>query len=92
MRLFRTSINQDGSATTHVIVNCTISDIARATNLRVEDATFAMNECGLLRLRGKDVEEEGRDDLIVITREMVEKVATERKVKRMCMDLPHVLL
>lgn len=92
MRSFKTTINRDGSATTHVMVNCTVTDIARATNLRVEDATFAMSECGLLRLRRKEAGEEGREDSIVITREMVERIATERKVKRMCMELHHVLL
>jgi len=92
LRSFVTSTNADGSATTHVIVKCTLSDIARATNLRLEDATFAMNECGMLRLRGKEGEEEEQDDMIVVTRDMIEEIARERGVKRMCMDLPHVLL
>ena len=92
LRSFVTTTNADGSATTHVVVKCTLSDIARATNLRIEDATFAMNECGLLRMRGKEGEEEDLEEMIVVTREMIEKVAKERGVKRMCMDLPHVLL
>ncbi|KAG6864383.1 hypothetical protein C0991_010014, partial [Blastosporella zonata] len=43
-----TECNEDGSATTHVVVNCTLVDIAHATNLRVDDAAFALNEVGLL--------------------------------------------
>ena len=32
------------------------------------------------------------ESVVVVTREMVESVAKERDVKRMCMDLAHVLL
>ncbi|KAI6159459.1 acyl-CoA N-acyltransferase [Pisolithus thermaeus] len=56
-----TTPNPDGSATSHVVVRCTLADIARATNLRVDDAAFALAECGLLervqvaaRRRGAD--------------------------------------
>ena len=101
LRSVETTANPDGSATTHVVVRCTLADIARATNLRVEDAAFALNECGLLvrRIRqdGSDVnpdnaEARAAEESLAITREMVEAVARERDVKRMCMDLAHVLL
>ena len=100
-RVLQTTANADGSATTHVVVRCTLADVARATNLRVEDAAFALNECGLLvrRIRqdGSDVnpdnaEATAAEESLAITREMVEAVARERDVKRMCMDLAHVLL
>ena len=93
--------NPDGSLTVHATVHCTLADIARATNLRVEDAAFALNECGLLvrRIRQngpEDAEPEpearAAEESLAITREMVEAVAKERDVKRMCMDLAHVLL
>lgn len=84
-RLFETSMQEDGAAVTHILVECTLADIARATNLRVEDAAFALNECGLLEKR------KGGSGM-VLTRALVEKVAKERKVKKMCMDLAHVLL
>lgn len=45
------SQNQDGSVTVDVVLRCTLRDIARATNLRVEDTAFALNEIGLLALR-----------------------------------------
>ncbi|KAI6009095.1 acyl-CoA N-acyltransferase [Pisolithus marmoratus] len=48
LRKVITTSNPDGSATSHVVVRCTLADIARATNLRVEDAAFALAECGLL--------------------------------------------
>ncbi|KAG6327396.1 hypothetical protein ID866_11693, partial [Astraeus odoratus] len=49
LRKVVTTLNEhDGSATSHVVVQCTLGDIARATNLRVEDAAFALSECGLL--------------------------------------------
>ncbi len=97
--------NPDGSATSHVVVRCTLADLARATGLRVEDAAFALNECGMLtrrkqidladtKDREKDtaVGEAEAEECIVISREMVEAVARERGVKKMCMDLAHVLL
>lgn len=43
--------NENGSATVDVVIRCTLRDIANATNLRVEDAAFALNEIGLLALR-----------------------------------------
>ena len=76
-------------------MKCTLADLARATNLRIEDAAFAMNECGLLRMRGKngrDADATDATDAIVVTREMVEQVAKERGVKKACLILPHVLL
>ncbi|KAI0761183.1 acyl-CoA N-acyltransferase [Trametes elegans] len=118
LRALETTAHADGSATTHVVVRCALADIARATNLRVEDAAFALNECGLLTRRGADAhaaaappvsagaspgvdqDEHGGTDggegaegvVIMVTREMVEAVAKRRDVKRMCMDLAHVLL
>lgn len=50
--------------------------------MRVEDAAFALNECGLLMERLGDVDEDG---IIVISRALVEKIAKERKVKPPCM-------
>ncbi len=110
LRALETTAHADGSATTHVVVRCTLADVARATNLRVEDAAFALNECGLLVRRRADDSpapakatngEHGEADgeaaggvgvVIAVTREMVEAVAKLRDVKRMCMDLAHVLL
>ncbi|KAI0307421.1 acyl-CoA N-acyltransferase [Multifurca ochricompacta] len=87
-RTYETVPASDGSAAVHVVVHCTLADLARATNLRVEDAAFALNECGLL------VKREGDGDAmtIAISREMVEDVARERNVKRMCIDFTKVLL
>lgn len=84
--------NDDGSSVTHVSVRCTLADIARATNLRVEDTAFALNECGLLLRKATAAASEEDVETIVLTRKMVEQVAAERNVKRMCMDLSRVLL
>ncbi|OBZ79378.1 putative MYST-like histone acetyltransferase 1 [Grifola frondosa] len=54
LRAVETTANADGSATSHVVVRCSLADVARATNLRVDDAAFALNECGLLIRRRKD--------------------------------------
>ena len=79
LRTIETIANPDGSATSHVVVKCTLVDIARATNLRVEDAAFALNECGLLVKRYKETgKTEGMEEVIMISREMVEVVAKER--------------
>jgi len=83
-RVFETTHREDGGADTHVRVDCTLADIARATNLRIEDAAFALNECGLLMRRNSGISD---SDVIVITRSLVEQVAKERKVKIMYMDL-----
>lgn len=100
-RVLQTTANADGSATTHLVVQCTLQELSTATGLRADDAAFALEECGLLRRRlKKKVERKTEDGLserdeeeyIVVTRELVEAVATERRVKKMCMDLQHVLL
>ncbi|KAN0101095.1 Acyl-CoA N-acyltransferase [Tylopilus felleus] len=90
LRRIETIANPDGSATSHVVVQCTLADIARATSLRVEDVAFALNECGLLT--HAQMNSEGSMEQIGITREMVEAVAKERRVKEMCMSMAHVLL
>lgn len=97
LRQVVTTANADGSATTHVIVRCTLAELARATNLRVDDAAFALNECGLLlRRRTSEGDESaaggGSGETVVVSREMVDAVAKARNVKKMCMDLAHVLL
>jgi hypothetical protein len=91
LRTIETTCNPDGSATCHVVVRCTLEDIAKATNLRAEDAAFALNECGLLLRRASGGE--SHQDVIAVSREMVETVARERKVKPMCiLALNHVML
>ncbi|KAF8168463.1 acyl-CoA N-acyltransferase [Crassisporium funariophilum] len=88
-RVFETSHREDGGAETHVKVECTLAEISRATNLRVEDAAFALNECGLLMRRLTKTSE---NDTVVITRSLVEAVAKERNVKIMYMDLSCVII
>lgn len=82
--------NPDGSATLHVVVDWTLEDLASATNLALEDARFAMNECGLMQTQYSSTG--GEDNVILITREHVERVATERNVKKACIDLAHLHL
>jgi hypothetical protein len=50
-RTFVTTANPDGSATTRILVRCTLEDLSNATNLRPEDVAFALNECGLVQRR-----------------------------------------
>lgn len=70
-----------------------MEDIAKSTNLRIDDAAFALNECGLLMRRlSLSTEDEERVDVVVITRRLVEQVAKERNVKRMYLDLSSVIL
>ena len=86
-----TSANPDGSATTHVFARCTLEDISKATSLRTDDIAFALNECGLLQhVRSLDSEE--TKEPIVISREMVEKVAQDFRVKKMNMEVQYVLI
>lgn len=88
-RSFMTVHRDDGCAETHVSVRCTLADIARATNMRPEDAAFALNECGLLARKFSETPEQ---DVVVLTRKTVEKIAKERNVKRMCIELDCVTL
>jgi histone acetyltransferase HTATIP/histone acetyltransferase MYST1 len=83
--------NPDGSATTHIIVSCTLDDISKATALKPDDVAFALKECGLLQRRKKHDSLQGQD-VICISREMVEKLMTERMIKKNMMELNHVLL
>jgi hypothetical protein len=55
MRSFVTVLNPDGSATTKIVVQCTLAELSRATHLKPEDVAFALNECGLVsrKLRAK---------------------------------------
>lgn len=90
MRWMHTDANPDGSATTHVFGRCTLEDISKATSLRIDDIAFALNECGLLQhVRSLDGEE--TKEVIVISREMVEKVAQDFRVKKMNMEVQYVL-
>ncbi|KAI9510638.1 acyl-CoA N-acyltransferase [Russula earlei] len=86
--MYETVPAPDGSAVVHTVVRCTLAELAHATNLRIEDAAFALKECGLLVRR----EGEGDTMTIAISREMVEAVAQERNVKRMCIDFTKVFL
>ncbi|KAJ8509521.1 hypothetical protein ONZ45_g8321 [Pleurotus djamor] len=134
MRTVVMKAQPDGSASAHVYARCTLADIARATNLRVEDAAFALNECGLLdyireekkqrqhnreqtagsngsngtngvsrqeqrekksegeEKDGEDSDEEEVEEMFVVTRELIEKVAEQRQLKRSLLFLQHVLL
>ncbi|KAF8642850.1 hypothetical protein AX16_009358, partial [Volvariella volvacea WC 439] len=80
LKEFETIQNSDGSATTHITIRCTLAELAKATNLRIEDAAFALHECGLLFK--KINEDDGDGETIVLTRSMIERVAVERKVKQ----------
>ncbi|KAL5534511.1 hypothetical protein ACEPAG_974 [Sanghuangporus baumii] len=78
MRWMRTSSNPDGSATTHVFARCTLEDIANATGIRTEDIAFTLHECGLLQ-KVQALDRDETEEVIVISREMVEGVAKEFK-------------
>lgn len=91
MRKLQTKFNEDGSATTHVSINCTLDDLAKATWIRPEDIAFALNECGLLRQRqGEQSGEEG--GTVVVSREMVEKVTQRWKPRRSIILPEHLSL
>jgi histone acetyltransferase HTATIP/histone acetyltransferase MYST1 len=91
-RLMDTIRRADGSAEVHVSVRCTLREIARATNLRVEDAAFALHECGLLIERLSDDSKNMGGVTLLISGALIEKVAAERNVKEPCMHLSHCRL
>jgi len=80
LRKLQTKINPDGSATTHVSIECTLDDISQATSLRPEDVAFALNECGLLQYR---LDASGKNKaMVVLSREMVEQASQRWKPRR----------
>lgn len=80
MRWMQSTPNPDGSVTTHAFVCCTLEDISKATMIRPDDIAFALHECGLLQR----TQELSDNKAIVISREMVEQVAKDYKVKLTC--------
>lgn len=92
-RTFITTRNPDGSASVHLKIQCSLADIADATNLRVDDTAFALNEMGMLKRWGKLSGSDDEQPMVVLTREIVEKVAQERGVKDgSVLHLSHVKL
>jgi len=88
-RVVDTIRRDDGSAEMHVSIRCTLGDLAKATNLRVEDAAFALHECGLVV---EQLDEADYGDQLLISGALVEKIAAERRVKDPCINLSCVLL
>jgi len=89
---------------THLSIKCNLGDIARATNLRVDDCAWAMREAGFLA-RPKHMPRANRsahsdkkdgdvdgfgDEIFFISREMVDQVAKEWGVKKMMMEVEYV--
>jgi len=81
----------EGGAQTNVYITCTLEDIARNCNLRLDDAAFALNECGLLYAKYSD-DSQFEPGAFVITKEAVERIAKERNIIRNLVDLNCVLL
>ncbi|CAK5274212.1 unnamed protein product [Mycena citricolor] len=101
-RTFAITPKEDGSATMHVVLRCTLEDLAKATNLRIDDAAFALNEVGFLAMRlSYDDEDqlkqslkaeatsdsEPTDKFVYISKEIVDRIAAERKVKPPCLQI-----
>jgi hypothetical protein len=57
--------------------------------MRIDDTAFALNECGLLMQRLGEVDHDGQ---ILITRQSVDKVAKEIKLKKPFLSPAHILL
>ncbi|CAO1624574.1 unnamed protein product [Sympodiomycopsis kandeliae] len=78
----------------------TLDRISRATDLRPEDAAFALSECGLLKWRVNKCPESvplsndvsGQGPYLVITREAVKTAILARKIKRPVLDLQYVFM
>jgi len=87
-RTLETIHRADGGAETHVVIKCTLGDIAKGTNLRIDDCAFALNECGLLMRRLSGISE---NEVVVVTREQVEQVGRERNVKIMFLEPPNII-
>ena len=103
-RRTHTGPSEDGTQqVTHLSIKCSLGDIARATNLRVDDCAWAMREAGFLarskrtsqaksgaRPDKKDGTDGAGDEMFFISKEMVEQIAKEWGVKRMMMEVEYV--
>ncbi|EJD55240.1 hypothetical protein AURDEDRAFT_179022 [Auricularia subglabra TFB-10046 SS5] len=94
MRTLHTQLNSDGSVTIHVSIHAQLTDIANAVKLPLQDVAFAMRECGFLDHRKVELAEDGEteEDVIVLSREMVEAAAEARNIKKMFLQPSSVLL
>lgn len=72
-----------------VSIEMTLEEISRATQLRPEDAAFALFTSGFTRIRSQGAES---SEVMVITPELVEQVAQETRTKRAVLDPQYVLL
>ena len=86
-RWMRASVNSDGSVTTHAFVKCTLEDMSKATGIRMEDIAFALHESGML----KHMEVQESQNVVVVSRKVVEDTAKRFNVKRMVMEAQCVL-
>jgi hypothetical protein len=91
MRKRQTTINPDGSATTHLSIQCTLDDISQVISFRPEDIAFALNECGLLQHRQDEMT--GRSEaFVILSREMVEQAAKRWKPRKSIILPQHLKL
>jgi hypothetical protein len=102
-RIYLPVRNPDGSATVHIVIRCTLYQIAQASNLRVDDVAFTLHEVGLLdKTIVLDPQNQSDspntdvlfspEDTVEITREKIEEVSAERNVKPPSMHPLCVLL
>jgi hypothetical protein len=95
--------DSDGSASIHIVIRCTLLQIAQASNLRVDDVAFTLHEVGLLDQTIVLDHESQQDspntdvffspeDTVEITREKIEDVSRKRNVKSPLMNPLCVLL
>lgn len=91
------NVQKGASVVTGVVLKCSLTDIARATNLRIEDAAFALNEVGMLaktlRIKApKEGDPFAEVDSVVLSREIIEEIARVRKLKPPCLERQYVML
>lgn len=77
MRTVQTRFNEDGSATTHLVVRCTLEGIAKATGIKLEDVSFALAEMGLLRHRQGTASDKNSE--VTFSRQMLEQASLRWK-------------
>jgi len=71
----------------HVVPNfikCTLAEISDSTHLRVDDIAIAMLAVGFISPTEIDDDEGRTQTVVLISRAMVEQVASERNLPTMC--------
>lgn len=87
----RIHTSESETSTNTVSMKMNLEEISRATQLRPDDAAFALFTSGFTQLKGSSGDPDS-SELIVITPDLVEEIAKRTRTKQAVLDRQYVLL